>query len=128
MKQEGDHWDSKREWYGNKTDLLHDIICMANNLSSQDGLIIIGVDEERDQTLLNSLQGAALDGGRYYIVHEFYITDNMDEELTSRRRFLECILIFDSEFEKASFNKFVRRSIHIIIPPILKEIFLTFPI
>lgn len=48
LKQEGDHWDFKREWYINKADLLHDIICMANNLSSQDGLIIIGVDEERD--------------------------------------------------------------------------------
>ncbi len=315
LKQEGDHWDFKREWYSNKADLLHDIICMANNLSSQDGLIIIGVDEERDyktqdiaddsnrkktqdlvsflrdkkfaggirptvtvqsiqlsqktidviivrndrntpyylteqyqgvfanniyarimdtntpknsssdiniietlwkkrfgidatalervilylqraadwidsadesrryykyapefvieqisaaddrdgyefylfgqydsrphwydinvychQTLLDSLGGAALDGGRYFtatpktaglsldenrmnwdisykyfikesienIVYKFYITDDMDEELTSRRRFLECILIFDSELEKASFDKFVK--------------------
>ncbi|MCR3922022.1 MAG: ATP-binding protein, partial [Firmicutes bacterium] len=48
LKKEGDHWDFKREWYCNKADLLHDIICMANNLSSQDGLIIIGVDEDRD--------------------------------------------------------------------------------
>lgn len=316
LKQEGDHWDFKREWYGNKADLLHDIICMANNLSSQDGLIIIGVDEERNyeiqdivddsnrrktqdlvsflrdkkfasgirptvivqsirlsqktidviivrndrntpyylteqyqgifsnsiytrimdtntpknssadiniietlwkkrfgidataleriilylqhpvdwidtadgsrmyykyapefvieqisaddrdgyefylfgqydsrphwydinvyyhQTLLNSLGGVALDGGRcftatpntaglsldgyktnwdvsykYFIketieftVHKFYITDDMDEELTSRRRFLECVLIFDSEFEKASFDKFVEKN------------------
>ena len=314
LKQEGDHWDFKREWYSNKADLLHDIICMANNLSSQDGLIIIGVDEERDyeikdivddsnrkktqdlvsflrdkkfaggirptvtvqsirfpkktidviivrndrnapyylteqyqgvfanniyarimdtntpknssadiniietlwkkrfgidataleriilylqspadwidsadesrryykyapefvveqvsaaddrdgyefylfgqydsrphwydiniyyhQTLLDSLGGAALDGGRYftatpktdglsldghrmnwdisykyfingsieYIVHKFYITDDMDEELTSRRRFLECVLIFDTELERSSFDRFV---------------------
>lgn len=48
MKQEGNHWDFKREWYSNKSDLLHDIICMANNLSDQDGFIIIGVDEETD--------------------------------------------------------------------------------
>lgn len=48
MKQEGNHWDFKREWYNNKSDLLHDIICMANNLSNQDGFIIIGVDEETD--------------------------------------------------------------------------------
>lgn len=317
LKQEGDYWDFKREWYSNKADLLHDIICMANNLSNQDGLIIIGIDEETDyeiqdveidsnrkrtqdivsflrdkkfaggirptvtvqaikssqktidvlivcndrntpyylteqyqgvfanniyvrimdtntpknssgdinivetlwkkrfginatalervilylqspsdwidsynesrryykfapefvieqvsasddrdgyefylfgqydirphwydiniyyhQTLLDSIGGAALDGGRCftatpkiaglslygnrmnwdisykyfikesieYIVHKFYITDDMDEELTSRRRFLECVLIFNSALEKASFDKFVKEN------------------
>lgn len=48
MKQEGDYWDFKREWHTDKSDLLHDIICMANNLTADDGLIIIGVDEEND--------------------------------------------------------------------------------
>ncbi|KOP69295.1 hypothetical protein AMS62_26925 [Bacillus sp. FJAT-18019] len=314
LKQEGAYWDFKREWYSNKSDLLHDIICMANNLSNQDGLIIIGVDEEKEfllqdvvndsnrkktqdlvsflrdkkfaggirptvtvqsielsktiidvivvrndrntpyylteqyqgvfanniyvrimdtntpknssadiniieslwkkrfgidatalervilylqspsdwinssdesrryykfapeftiehisasdnrngyvfylfgqydshphwydinvyyhQTLLDTLGGVALDGGRCftatprtggvsldgsgtnwdvsykyfikqsieYIVHRFYITDDMDEELTSRKRFLECVLVFDSEFEKVRFDKFI---------------------
>lgn len=38
LKQEGSYWDFKREWYSQdkKADLLHDIICMANNLSSLD--------------------------------------------------------------------------------------------
>lgn len=315
LKQEGAHWDFKREWHSNKSDLLHDIICLANNLSNQDGLIIIGVDEEKEfllqdivndsnrkktqdlvsflrdkkfaggirptvtvqsiqlflktidvivvrndrntpyylteqyqgvfanniyvrimdtntprntsadiniieslwkkrfginatvlervilylqspsdwidssdesrryykfapeftiehtsaaddrngyvfylfgqydnhphwydinvyyhQTLLKTLGGAALDGGRYftatpktggmsldanrsnwdvsykyfikesieYIVHRFYITHDMDEEFTSRSRFLDCVLVFNSEFEKASFDKFVK--------------------
>ena len=45
LHQEGSYWDFKKEWYNNKSDLLHDIICMANNLSSHDGLIIIGVYE-----------------------------------------------------------------------------------
>lgn len=48
LKQEGGYWDFKREWHTNKADLLHDIICMANNLESRDGYIIIGVDEEND--------------------------------------------------------------------------------
>lgn len=54
-KQEGGYWDFKRQWY-NKTkncDLLHDIICMANNLSNEDGLIIIGVDEEKEYELVD---------------------------------------------------------------------------
>lgn len=50
LKQEGSYWDFKREWYSQdkKADLLHDIICMANNLSNRDAYIIIGVDEESD--------------------------------------------------------------------------------
>ena len=38
LKQEGSHWDFKKEWYGESknADLLHDIICMANNLDNRD--------------------------------------------------------------------------------------------
>ena len=49
--QEGEYWDFKKEWYKNKPDLLHDIICMANNLSNHDGLIVIGIDEETDYSI-----------------------------------------------------------------------------
>ena len=48
LKQEGSFWDFKRNWYSDSKigDLLHDIICMANNLENRDAYIIIGVDEE----------------------------------------------------------------------------------
>lgn len=50
LRQEGSYWDFKREWYGNekKSDLLHDIICLANNLDNKDAYIIIGIDEENN--------------------------------------------------------------------------------
>ena len=48
LHKEGEYWDFKKEWHHEKQDLLHDIICMANNLSGQDGYIIIGVDEKTD--------------------------------------------------------------------------------
>ena len=50
LKQEGGYWDFKRQWYesGHEGDLLHDIICMSNNLDNRDAYIIIGVDEEDD--------------------------------------------------------------------------------
>ena len=51
LKQEGEYWDFKRQWHENKADLLHDIICMANNLSDSDGYIIIGIDEEKDYSI-----------------------------------------------------------------------------
>lgn len=47
LKREGSYWDFKREWHGNKADLLHDIICMANNPEDTTGLLIIGIDEKR---------------------------------------------------------------------------------
>lgn len=53
LKQEGEYWDFKREWYSDKkkADLLHDIICMANNRSNRDAYIIIGIDEELDYSI-----------------------------------------------------------------------------
>lgn len=47
-KIEGPYWDFKRSWHTKDVDLLHDIICMANNLVSQDGYIIIRIDESND--------------------------------------------------------------------------------
>lgn len=42
LKQEGGYWDFKREWYDkdHKQDMLHDIICMANNIENRDAYII----------------------------------------------------------------------------------------
>lgn len=53
-KQEGDSWDFKKQWYDKekeKTDLLHDVICMANLIKEEDGIIIIGVDEATDYSV-----------------------------------------------------------------------------
>jgi len=49
-KQEGEFWDFKKQWYddNSKADMLHDILCFANNLCNRDAYIIIGVDEERE--------------------------------------------------------------------------------
>lgn len=46
-KDEGNYWDFKEKWYENNARLLHDIICLANNLTDEDGIIIFGV---RDKT------------------------------------------------------------------------------
>lgn len=62
LKQEGAYWDFKREWYSQekKADLLHDIICMANNLENKDAYIIIGIDEENNY----KVKSVADDGNR----------------------------------------------------------------
>lgn len=50
LKQEGGYWDFKRQWYDkdHRQDMLHDIICMANNIGNRDAYIIIGMNEEND--------------------------------------------------------------------------------
>ncbi|MEH7114590.1 ATP-binding protein [Neobacillus niacini] len=45
-KREGDYWDFKEEHHSNKADLLHDIICMANNRADRDGYIIFGISND----------------------------------------------------------------------------------
>ena len=42
-KTEGGFWDFKRSWHESNADLLHDIICMANNIENRDAYIIIRV-------------------------------------------------------------------------------------
>ena len=46
-------------------------------------------------------------GSIKYTIHLFYITDDMDEERIARQRFFECVLVFESEFERMKFNDFV---------------------
>lgn len=48
LHHEGSYWDFKKQWYSDKCDLLHDIICMANNLENRDAYIIVGIDEENN--------------------------------------------------------------------------------
>ena len=48
LKTEGSYWDFKEMWNNNKTSLLHDIICMANNLENRDSYIIFGVRDSKD--------------------------------------------------------------------------------
>ncbi|MCC4038584.1 putative DNA binding domain-containing protein, partial [Staphylococcus pseudintermedius] len=44
-KREGKYWDFKVEYHKNKAELLHDIICLANNLSNEKAYLILGVAE-----------------------------------------------------------------------------------
>jgi hypothetical protein len=48
QKHEGAYWDYKEEWHHNKARLLHDILCMLNNLQEEDGYIIFGVKDNGD--------------------------------------------------------------------------------
>ena len=51
LRQEGGYWDFKRQWYEDNADMLHDIICMSNNLHDCDAYVIIGIDEETNYSV-----------------------------------------------------------------------------
>lgn len=53
LRQEGSFWDFKKQRYTNKSDMLHDIICMSNNLSNRTAYIIIGIDEQQDYSIVD---------------------------------------------------------------------------
>ncbi|WP_248855505.1 ATP-binding protein [Vagococcus lutrae] len=45
-RREDDYWEFKQCHHRNKADLLHDIICMANNRSNNNGYIIFGIQDK----------------------------------------------------------------------------------
>lgn len=46
LKREGAYWDFKKEWHKDNSELIHDILCLANNLESDVSYLFIGIDEE----------------------------------------------------------------------------------
>lgn len=75
LRTEGTYWDFKQEWHSNNSDLLHDIICMANNLEDCDAYIIIGAtntgevcgvpetNRKNQQNVIDFLKDKAFAGG-----------------------------------------------------------------
>ncbi len=45
LHREGEYWDFKQQWHMCNSDLLHDIICMANSPANRDCYIIIGIED-----------------------------------------------------------------------------------
>ncbi|WP_194563442.1 AlbA family DNA-binding domain-containing protein [Savagea serpentis] len=45
-KYEGAYWDYKQQYHENRADLLHDIICLANNTENRDAYLIFGITDD----------------------------------------------------------------------------------
>lgn len=79
LKKEGDYWDFKEIHHSTKADLLHDIICLANNVRHKgDRYLIFGVNDKGDilgiqndtkkrpqHDFINILQDSSFAGGVY---------------------------------------------------------------
>ncbi|MDZ7794901.1 MAG: ATP-binding protein [Spirochaetia bacterium] len=55
LGREGDYWDFKKLPHSNPSDLLHDIICLANSLSRNSKHIIIGVSDPEEGCVVEGL-------------------------------------------------------------------------
>lgn len=51
LKREGAYWDFKKEWHKDNSELIHDMLCLANNLESDVSYLFIGIDEEEDYSV-----------------------------------------------------------------------------
>lgn len=58
-QSEGIYWDFKLKHYENTAYLLHDILCMANNIADRDSYIIMGVEDKTCRVI-----GVEHDNGR----------------------------------------------------------------
>ncbi|MGO1356411.1 MAG: ATP-binding protein [Alkalibacterium gilvum] len=47
-KREGSYWDFKQEYHTNKAKLLHDILCLANNIDNKEAYLIYGIADNGD--------------------------------------------------------------------------------
>ncbi|MDW4125219.1 ATP-binding protein [Staphylococcus saprophyticus] len=77
-KREGSYWDFKAEYHKDKAELLHDIICLSNNLSNQEAYLILGVadnghilgiandpNRKSQEELISFVTGKKFAAGRY---------------------------------------------------------------
>ncbi|PTE83477.1 ATP-binding protein [Staphylococcus equorum] len=77
-KREGSYWDFKAEYHKDKAELLHDIICLSNNLSNQEAYLILGVadkghilgvtndpNRKKQEELISFVTGKKFAAGRY---------------------------------------------------------------
>lgn len=76
--REGEYWDFKAEYPKNNANLLHDIICLSNNLDNREAYLIIGVTDggyvkgvkddpnrRNQEELISFVNGKSFAGDRY---------------------------------------------------------------
>lgn len=99
-KREGTYWDFKQKYHKDKGRLLHDIICLANNVNNRDAYLIFGISDEgkivgieEDENRKNQehftsfLRGKKFSGGTipYVILKTLFIQDHEIDVLIIKR-------------------------------------------
>lgn len=112
-KSEGEYWDFKEVHHTNKASLLHDVICMANNLVDRDGYIIFGVEDgtfaikgvegdcnrRNQQDFVNQLKDKSFTGGmRPRILLQSIILNGHDIDVLTVRNTNRTPYTLDKDF------------------------------
>ena len=69
--REGEYWDFKKQPHTDKGDLLHDIICLANSLSTNTKYLIIGVSDPAEDCRVVGLQKDTPDRKKSHHFNDF---------------------------------------------------------
>lgn len=77
-KREGEYWDFKAKYHKNDAELLHDILCLSNNISNVEAYLIFGVadtgyiigvkddsNRKKQEELISFVNGKKFAAGRY---------------------------------------------------------------
>lgn len=92
QKREGSYWDFKEKYHNNKARLLHDIICLANNIDNREAYLTLGItdngsisgvekDEQRknQEEITSFLRGKKFSGGVFPYVILKTVTSSQHE-------------------------------------------------
>ena len=106
-KAEGTYWDFKREHHKDKSDLIHDVLCLANAKYTGDRFLIFGVDDKdfslypinEDLGRINQAELAGLfrDNADKFFQSRF--PDFYLKEITVNETLLDVLIIEDTAYK-----------------------------
>ncbi len=106
-KAEGTYWDFKREHHKDKSDLIHDVLCLANAKHTGDRFLIFGVDdkdfslypinEDPRRTTQAELAGLFRDNANNFFQSRF--PDFYLKEITVNQTLLDVLVIADTAYK-----------------------------
>lgn len=98
QRREGDYWDFKEEFHKDSSELVHDVMCLANNKFNQDAYLIFGVSDNYEvigiiddtwnqDRVIQILETADFAGGNipYVTLHDLTIREATIKVLTIAR-------------------------------------------
>ena len=68
--KEGEYWDFKVSYTNNTVDLLHDIICLSNNLENREAYLIIGIADNGYVKEVKTIPIGEIKKNSYHLLEE----------------------------------------------------------
>ena len=103
--REGSYWDFKQQPHTNLSDLVHDIICMANSISEHNKYIILGVSDPSEGCEILGVSGSRKSQADYIdLIRSLPFAADIRPEIELREvklseKILEVLVIFEKKLK-----------------------------